>query len=285
MPTPNLGSDLTFASRWWKSRVKSAFAARSIRFCFAARSAPNASEGNNRVPISQQPTDSHPRIGQTLGMFGKVPTPGQVKTRLARTVGGTTAAALYGLFLRQLLARLTPLRYCKSLAYWPAGEGDFFSAYAQHGWRVEPQCPGDLGARMESFFQSRFAAGDRQVVLIGSDSPDLPLELIESAFTHLETTEVVLGPSHDGGYYLVGMSKFQPEIFQGMPWSTSGVLAETIARLKRGGTPHVLLEPWYDVDDADDLQDLLARLADDSSKRPELHVLREELMRLLSAGQ
>lgn len=218
-------------------------------------------------------------------MFAKVPTPGQVKTRLAHTVGAPTAAALYGLFLRQMLSRLTPLRYCKTIVHWPAGEGDYFSYFAEHDWQVEPQCPGDLGTRMGSFFESRFAAGDRKVVLIGSDSPDLPRELIDAAFAHLETTEVVLGPSHDGGYYLIGMSKFHPEVFQRMPWSTNRVLAETVARLERGGTPHVLLDPWYDVDDGADLEDLLARLADDSSKRPELCDLREELMRLLSAGQ
>ncbi|MEX0794911.1 MAG: TIGR04282 family arsenosugar biosynthesis glycosyltransferase [Pirellulaceae bacterium] len=231
------------------------------------------------MPHSQRPTD------QTLGMFAKVPRPGQVKTRLAVTLGDNTAAHVYGLFLRQLLARLTPLRYCKSLVHWPAGEGDYFSDFAEHGWRVEPQSPGDLGTRMGNFFQLRFAAEDRQVVLIGSDSPDLPLEMIESAFSHLERTEVVLGPSHDGGYYLIGMSKFHLEIFQDMPWSTSEVLAETVARLQRGGTSHVLLDPWYDVDDGADLEDLLTRLTHDSVQCPELQALREELIRSLAARQ
>lgn len=214
-------------------------------------------------------------------MFAKAPRAGQVKTRLAATLGQDTAAEVYSLFLQYLLARLSSLGYYKTLAFWPAGQVACFADFAAQGWQIEPQCQGDLGTRMCQFFRAGFAADSGQVVLIGSDSPDLPLETIHAAFLHLESSEVVLGPSHDGGYYLIGMSAFHPQLFDDIPWSSPQVFDETVAKLHRHGTSHTILDPWYDVDDEDDLHHLLARLEQDTAQTPRSLEFRQRLTRLL----
>ena len=109
-----------------------------------------------------------------------------------------------------------------------------------------PQPEGDLGQRMESLMQWAFARGAERVVIIGSDSPSLPARYIDEGLALLREKEVVLGPSTDGGYYLVGRRKGESRIFQDVAWSTGMVFEQTLARL---GTQTLgLLPPWYDVD-------------------------------------
>ena len=98
------------------------------------------------------------------------------------------------------------------------------------------------------------------MVLVGTDSPTLPLVLIEQAFKDLERADVVLGPATDGGYYLVGCRRLPP-IFEGVAWSSSRTLADTVARLCDPGWRLALLPPWYDVDTADDWQMLRGHVA------------------------
>jgi hypothetical protein len=183
-----------------------------------------------------------------LGVFAKQPIPGQVKTRLAGETSPEWAASVAEAFLRDTLARLAGIPARHVLAYAPANAGAYFAPLAGETFSLIPQAPGDLGQRMAAFFQAQQAAGARAAVLVGTDSPTLPLEWIARAFADLHgRADIVLGPATDGGYYLIGIGRRLPPIFEGVRWSSSHVLAETMARLP-GDWRLELLPPWYDVD-------------------------------------
>jgi rSAM/selenodomain-associated transferase 1 len=189
---------------------------------------------------------------RTLGLFAKQPLPGQVKTRLAAGSSPAWAAGVAEAFLHDLLERLAGVEARRVLAFSPPAAEVYFQSLVQNRFLLRPQGDGDLGQRMARFFAEQLQAGAQAVVLVGTDSPTLPLPFIDQAFAELERVEVVLGPATDGGYYLVGCSREVPAIFQGVAWGSNQVLLETVARLQ--GTAHrlALLPPWYDVDTIED---------------------------------
>jgi hypothetical protein len=212
----------------------------------------------------------------SLGLFAKYWQPGHVKTRLAAGMGPERAAAIYGQFVCTLLQRLAPLAEDRLLSFAPKQRAADFAAILPDHWRQEPQADGDLGQRMKDYFVRRFAEGHRRVVLLGTDSPNLPLEFISRALAELEKHEVVLGPTEDGGYYLVGArGPVVPSIFSGIAWSTSHVWQETLETLQRAGNSFTVLPSWYDVDEKDDYQRLLHELA--GSQEPLLQKLHAQL--------
>ena len=187
-----------------------------------------------------------------LGMFAKHWTPGRVKTRLAAPLGETAAAEVQRLFVHTLRLRFGTLADERVLVFDPPQCEAEFRPVAAPQWQVQPQAEGDLGQRMEAFFAAGLARAER-VVLIGSDSPDLPTDYVAEAFEALQQTDVVLGPACDGGYYLVGVARSVPPIFAGLTWSTATVWSQTTERLRRAGRRWHALPEWYDVDTADDL--------------------------------
>ena len=125
---------------------------------------------------------------------------------------------------------------------------------------------------MTRFFKSQLDAKNTKVVLIGSDCLEVDSDTLERAFAALNENEVVLGPSFDGGYYLVGMSVFRPEIFRDIAWSTETVLEQTIERMTAEGISHSLLEQKHDIDHREDLVQLRDRMnekAEADSKQTE----------------
>ena len=130
------------------------------------------------------------------------------------------------------------------------------------------QAGADLGARMAAALGRCLTFG-RRAVLIGTDFPDLPHEVLIDAFEKLACggePKIALGPAADGGYYLIGMNRFLPEIFTGIPWSTSEVFPHTMKKAAALGVETSLLPEWRDVDDADDLEALRGRLSRDDSR-------------------
>ena len=111
-----------------------------------------------------------------------------------------------------------------------------------------------MGERLEQFFDHAFATGATRVVVIGSDSPTLPLEFVERAFALLQDHDCVLGPATDGGYYLVGQSGRSQPIFANVEWGTSRVFDQTVARIAACKARLSLLPQWYDVDTAADFE-------------------------------
>ncbi|MEX2175463.1 MAG: TIGR04282 family arsenosugar biosynthesis glycosyltransferase [Pirellulaceae bacterium] len=195
-----------------------------------------------------------------LGMFAKHWAPGKVKTRLAATLGESRAAIVYALFVATLVERFSGVAQRRVIAFSPPEAVSAFRSIAKSHWGVILQAAGDLGARMQSYFESSLGQAER-VVLIGSDAPDLPTAYVLEALDALRTCDVVLGPTSDGGYYLVGVARRLPPIFDQMAWSTPALWPQTIARLQQAGVIWHELPTWYDVDDEADLHALSARLS------------------------
>ena len=182
-------------------------------------------------------------------LFAKQPAPGAVKTRLQSHLSAAEAARLYEAMLLDCATALQETQAAaKVVAFTPAHAEEALRALLAPIGTFEyvPQIEADLGQRLEGLMQWAFARGAERVVLVGSDSPSLPASYIDEGLVLLRDKEVVLGPSTDGGYYLVGRRKGDSRIFQDVAWSTGMVLEQTLARL---GTQTLgLLPPWYDVD-------------------------------------
>jgi rSAM/selenodomain-associated transferase 1 len=207
-------------------------------------------------------------LKQALAVMVKAPIPGRVKTRLCPPLTPEMAAELYRCFLIDIFKRVAQLpRVNKIIGYTPEGtQATFRNLLPSRDFEFIPQRGQDLGERMANLFEDLFRSGYTSISLIGSDCPHLLLEFLQKSLDYLKNpdVEVVLGPSEDGGYYLVGLSRPQPEIFQGIPWSTDKVLTETLNRIHQLGLKVALLSPWYDIDTLEDLK----KLAKEELKQP-----------------
>lgn len=210
------------------------------------------------------PGDFRPKLGRALGIFAKQPLPGAVKTRLCPPLSPTEAAELYRVSLEETVQRLAAGSFTPVLFY--AGDADYFRrSFADVA--LCPQGEGDLGARMERALQALLAAGCRGALLVGSDSPDLPLALLKAAFAALETKDAVVSPALDGGYVLIGERRHHPELFRGIAWSSDQVLALTRQRAAAAGISLAELPGWEDVDDLPSLRALLGRSPESATAR------------------
>ncbi|QXD15330.1 TIGR04282 family arsenosugar biosynthesis glycosyltransferase [Rhodocaloribacter litoris] len=197
---------------------------------------------------------------EALIVFAKVPEPGQVKTRLTAVLTPAEAAGLYAAFLRDALAQYAALEVDLRLYLDPPG-GAVPDEWLPPGTPVLPQRGRGLGARMQRAFLETFVAGYERIAIIGTDHPTLPSAFIEAAFAALaEPRTVVIGPSEDGGYYLLGMNVFYPEPFEEMTYSHPGVFAQTLERIARTPATPVILPGWYDVDTPEALLRLAGEL-------------------------
>ena len=210
-------------------------------------------------PASDAPTPAQTRV---LGIFAKAWDQGKVKTRLAKTLGDNVAAEVYLRLLVLHLKRFAQAGELRSIAYSPATDQTrqrFADLIASHlpaaTWRLEPQIESDLGTRMNGFFEHQFKASPdgARVVLIGSDAPRLTPQIVDTAFEFLKQHDVVLGPSTDGGYYLVGLSRSAEAIFQGIDWSTELVLQQTLSVCEQHGFSVAQLPALTDIDHEEDL--------------------------------
>jgi rSAM/selenodomain-associated transferase 1 len=202
--------------------------------------------------------------------MAKAPLPGMVKTRLVPPLTAEQAAQLYHALLLDQLEQLSSLaQFEKYLAYAPDGGETDWRALAGAEFRYLPQRGADLGARMENLCVDLSQLGHRNIVLIGSDLPGLPMNFVRDAFQRLarDRARVVLGPSRDGGYYLIGMNQPTPALFANMTWSHERVLADTKARLDAFGLPYSLLPEWFDIDRAGDLERLASGLEPETRAR------------------
>lgn len=198
-----------------------------------------------------------------LAIMAKAPRAGTVKTRLCPPLRAPEAADLARCFLLDAVERVRSVAGARPiLGYAPAesrsefeGMGPDFTLIAQEGR--------DLGERQRRLLDGILALGHQAAVVIGTDSPTLPRECLDEAIDLVMTPSVdlVLGPSEDGGYYLIGLRSPCPALFEDMPWGTSAVFARTFDRARRLGLRVACLATWFDVDTGSDLERLRAELA------------------------
>lgn len=206
------------------------------------------------------------RPDNALLVVAKRPEPGRTKTRLSPPLSPEQAAGLYEGLLRDtlnLMRRVPSVR--PAIAYLPAGEEAYFAALAPD-FELILQEGADLGERLDNATSRFLARGYARVAIMNSDGPTLPVACLSDAFRALEDgADVALGPSDDGGYYLIGMKRPVPRLLRAVQMSTPHVLRDTLALAADERLRTVLLSPWYDVDD---LPSLL-RLRDELAARPD----------------
>jgi rSAM/selenodomain-associated transferase 1 len=200
-------------------------------------------------------------LERALGLFAKWPASGRAKTRLADSADPAWAARVARAFLLDAVHRLAAVNARRVLAFTPPDREADFAAVAAGRFELTPQTDGDLGRRMAAFVHRQVMGGARSVVLVGADSPTLPLEYVERAFAELERCDVVIGPAADGGYYLIGCGPRHPPLFEGVAWGTARVLEDTVAALADPCWRLAMLPPWYDVDTPQDWAMLRGHLA------------------------
>ena len=187
-----------------------------------------------------------------LIIFARYPVLGKVKTRLASSFDNEFALDFYKECSKHLFIEIeqnqneffTPFLFCSEqdelnkMIDW-AGRG--FEYYYQEG--------SDLGERMNNAFKKVFTFGAKKAIIIGTDVPDISKKLIATSFTYLDEKDFVIGPSTDGGYYLLGMKNLNCDLFSGIEWSTESVLDRTINRITENDFSFTKLEQLYDIDD------------------------------------
>jgi rSAM/selenodomain-associated transferase 1 len=197
-----------------------------------------------------------------IGLFAKPPVAGEVKTRLQPLLSPEEGAELYRAFLADLAGTLASSDRWEWVVFStdPGRQETLWDKTVPRPLGFRLQTGRDLGERIPGAFEGLFAEGRPAGILLGSDHPSLAREILDDAVEALEAADVVLGPSLDGGYYLVGMKTPHPALFRDIPWSTPEVLEKTLERVKAAGLTHRLLRPWYDVDTPEDLRFLRVHL-------------------------
>ena len=180
-----------------------------------------------------------------LAIFARAPVRGQVKTRLAKSVGADAALEVYERLVALTLQKLASESGRFVAEVWLEGVAapSFFE-----GFRVIPQPSGDLGSRMAAAFESGVSA------LVGTDIPAMTANYVDQALDALTAADLVIGPVVDGGYCLIAMNAPHPALFDGIPWSTGRVVTETLAVAKRLSLAVTMLDELWDVDDEVDLR-------------------------------
>jgi rSAM/selenodomain-associated transferase 1 len=194
---------------------------------------------------------------RALVVVAKEPLKGSVKTRLSPYLSPADAATLYECLLGDIVAKLEKYKESELwLAFAPGGEEYFSQNY--RGIRLLAQRGKDLGERLHHVFVDLFDRGHSEIVVADSDSPTVPLSSIDQAFTQLSEhgCDLVLGPSDDGGYYLIGLNRPAERIFHDIEWSTDSVLDRTLERARELAFGVSLLPPAYDIDVEEDLRRL-----------------------------
>ena len=199
---------------------------------------------------------SHPN--RTLVIMAKAPKPGMVKTRLTESLPSPAVTALYRCLLEDTLALAKSLTSVEVAVMCPESDQDELAHLLGSTVQVVAQKGEGLAAGLTSVFRHFTAAGRQHVIAFNSDSPHLAPSVLESAFEILATRDVVVGPTHDGGYYLVGAKAAHPALFESDRMGTGSALDRLLTRTRVLELSTGFTEPFYDIDVAKDLI-LLAR--------------------------
>ena len=209
--------------------------------------------------MDRQPTDT----GNTLLLvFAKNLELGKVKTRLAKTIGEVKALEIYTELVSYTEKVIRELPGAKTICY--SAYIEKFDVFKSKFYTKKKQVGEELGERMKNAFKDAFLVGDYQkVILIGTDCLEVTTSIIEEAYIQLSSHDVVIGPTKDGGYYLLGMKRPLSYLFENKEWSTDSVFLDTVSDLKKNKVSYSLLETLSDVDEEKDLGVLRSRVVRD----------------------
>ena len=209
-------------------------------------------------------------------MFARTPAAGRVKTRLIGRLTAQQAAELHQAMISDTAAMVAtlPLEAQRRILFSEAPATMAFPKSIEVGRQAE----GDLGARLVAAIEDAFAGGTEKAIVLGSDSPHLPPSRISEAVEALDTADLVLGPTDDGGYYLVGCraGRFSPAVFAGVEWGSARVFQRTCAAAAAAGLAIASLAPCYDLDEWKDLMRFAREAAPAPRTRALLDALRSE---------
>ena len=195
-------------------------------------------------------------------LFTRAPVPGQTKTRLMPYLTAEECAALHSCFIRDIYATCAGTRADVLVYYTPEEQRPLLEALLGSGVSLTAQQGDGLGRRMDAAFRDAFALGYEAAVLVGTDIPQLTAGALADAFAALAGSDVVLGPTADGGYYLIGMTRPQPAAWEVRRYGTGTVFAETASHLRRAGLRVAAAAPCRDVDTPEDLRALYGAWTD-----------------------
>jgi rSAM/selenodomain-associated transferase 1 len=190
-------------------------------------------------------------------VFTRFPVEGKVKTRLAKDMGDKFAVSFYRVCAEHTFTELLKVKETGSELFLFCSEeseieqvmnwaGNNFKYYSQQG--------SDLGIKMYNAFDTVFKKEYKKVIIIGTDAPDVSMNIIQSAISVLDNYSVVIGPANDGGYFLLGFKSKLIDLFSGIEWSTDSVFDNTIEKLNNSKTNYFILEELTDIDTLEDLQ-------------------------------
>ena len=197
------------------------------------------------------------KSNKAIIVFARLPINGKVKTRLAKDLGSDFATSFYKVCAEYTFSEIlklekidiAPFLFCSEKA-----EFEEVRNWSENKFRYFSQQGNDLGERMFNAFKIIFDAGYRNIILVGTDAPDITAELMNDALVLLEKYKCVIGPSNDGGYYLIGFNSTVYNIFNGIEWSTDSVFGETLERLKKSNLSYFVMKKMLDIDKKEGLK-------------------------------
>jgi uncharacterized protein len=197
---------------------------------------------------------------RTLVIMAKAPRLGSVKTRLAESLSLQAVTELYRCLLNDTMALAQVLDHVEIAIMCPASDVEDLSQALAKAVRIVPQTGQGLAAGLASVFTHFATPGHQRVIAFNSDTPHLPASVLETAFDVLEVCDLVVGPTYDGGYYLVGARASHPGLFTSDGMGTASALEALLAHARALGLSIHLTDPFYDIDVAADLSQLANEL-------------------------
>ena len=213
---------------------------------------PEESDGCCMKDLRQERTLTHQTRSTQAALLLKAPREGEVKTRLARSIGAEGATRIYRALVEHQFAEI-PHTWRTAIHYTPSDAGDemrsWLARFSPNRYQFVPQPKGDLGCRLISAMDHGFASGADRVFLLGGDCPGVTHSYLEEAEAALVERDMIIAPALDGGYVLLGLRKPIASIFEEIRWSSATVFAATLRRAIDAGLSFHCLEPLEDVDD------------------------------------
>ena len=205
---------------------------------------------------------------QAIIIFSRLPIGSETKTRLASLLNEQQREILHVAMWADIFSEVMNLSGKINIFLYWTGSGDInnYKKFIPENFILRQQTGGNLGEKMNNAMREIFYTGYNRVVLIGSDIPSVRHENIERAFDSLNHSDVVIGPSEDGGYWLIGMKKFIPDSFNISKWGNSSVLNSTIKKLNDSGTIYNLADTLQDLDTPDDIKIFMSQ-ADNQDRK------------------